>query len=81
MTPRDHLAAAKKALEEELAEIASRLEQAAKLAEVATVAFEAGRHDEARAALELGCDLEYEALCDCEALGRLSETLYPSEGS
>lgn len=77
MTPREHLAAAKATLAEERDEIARLLTEAGKAAEMAVAFFEAGRHEDAMGQIERGCDLEFEALCNCEALGTLSEALYP----
>lgn len=79
MTPREHLIAAKTTLHKEANGILSLLAKAATCAEEAIVAFQAGRHAEAKLALDQGCDAEYEALGDCEALGMLSEALYPDE--
>lgn len=79
MTPREQLDAARATLHKERDEIAGLLAQAEACAERALLAFEAGRHKQAMKELETGCDLEYQALADCEALGRLSEALYPGE--
>jgi len=73
------LSKAKMKLQEEREHIAGLLLQAKACAERAMMSFEIGRHGEAKAELEKGCDLEFEALGDCEALGGLSEALYPDE--
>ena len=79
MNPSDHLAAATKTLTEERDEIVRLLSEAEACAARAVVHFELGQHEQARAQLERGCDLEFEALCNCEALGGLSQALYPGE--
>jgi hypothetical protein len=73
----DALDAAKTMLRKEQDEIVQLLTEASACAERAVLAFEADQHDEARRQLERGCNVEYDALSDCEALGRLFEALYP----
>jgi hypothetical protein len=77
MNALEHLAAAKKTLAEERDEIVRLLGVAETCAAAAVHAFEQGRHAAAKAALEKGCDAEFEALCNCDALGGLSQALYP----
>lgn len=48
-------------------------------AKEAVAAFNAGDHENAKRLLNEGCDFEFAALADCDALGELSEALYPGE--
>lgn len=79
MTPLELLAAAQTTLHAERDDIVRLLTEAEACAASAVVHFTNGQHKQAKERLTAGCDLEYEALADCEALGALSEALYPGE--
>lgn len=60
-------------------EIVGQLERAEAFAVEAVHAYENGDHGRARALLEKACDVEFEALFDCEATGGLAQDLYPDD--